>query len=129
MVLFHSATWLTDLQCGFEAGARLSPLVTLIAKLNNTVPQFQLRFPNEKRVQKPLQEVYTEFIEAHLFLIEEFTKGDPGELILPYRSEMVAFIDPMQHLMWTLQKKRRCKHVSLTQPGESRRQEVDTMSW
>lgn len=89
----------------------------------------RLQFPNEKRVQKPLQEVYSRFIDAHLFLIDEFTKRDPGELILPFRSEMVALIDLMQHLMWTLQKKRRCKYKSLKQPHESRRQEVCMMSW
>lgn len=97
MVLFHSATWLTDLQCGFKARDQLSSLVTLIVKLNNMVPHIELRFPNEKRVQKPLQEVYTQFIEAHLFVIDELAKRDLGELILPYRSEMVALIDPMQH--------------------------------
>lgn len=73
-----------------------------MAKLNNTVPsfstnvgKFSLRFPNQKRVQKPLQDVYNLFINAHFFLIDEFTKVDPGELSLPFRREMVAIIDPM----------------------------------
>lgn len=64
------------IECGFKARDQLSSLVTLIVKLNNMVPHIELRFPNEKRVQKPLQEVYTQFIEAHLFVIDELAKRD-----------------------------------------------------
>ena len=91
MALFHNnATWLTVLQCGYKAGAKLVPLVALMQNLNNTVPnfsdkvgEFHLRFPKEKRVQKPLQDVYCRFIDAYLFIINEFKKTDPSGLILP----------------------------------------------
>ncbi|MCJ1271307.1 hypothetical protein MMC22_011207 [Lobaria immixta] len=64
------------IECGFKARDQLSSLVTLIVKLNNMVPHLQSQFPNEKRVQKPLQEIYTLFIEAHLFVIDEHAKGN-----------------------------------------------------
>ena len=83
----------------------------MVPSFSNSVGQFRLPFPNEKRVQKPLQEVYRKFIDAHLRLIEGFTKRDPGELIPPFRSETVALIDLMQHPTGTLRKKRRCKKI------------------
>ncbi|SLM35921.1 Serine/threonine/dual specificity protein kinase, catalytic domain [Lasallia pustulata] len=82
------------LECGCRAGAHLTPLVTLIAEHNKKVPsfstnvgQFRLRFPNEKRVQKPLQEVYSLFIDSHLFMISHLKKRDPKSNVDPTRDE------------------------------------------
>ena len=54
--------------------------------LNKKVPifaphgrQFNLRFPSEKRVQKPLQDIYSLFIDANLFIISRLRNCDPGE--------------------------------------------------
>lgn len=72
------------IDCGCRAGAQLVPLVTLVTELNKSVPrfstergQFCLRFPNEERVQKPLQDVYSLFIDAHLFILSYLRKQGP----------------------------------------------------
>lgn len=71
------------IECGCRAGAQLTPLVILIAELNKKVPRistnvdrFTLRFPNEKRVQKPLHEVYSLFIDSYLFVISYLKKRE-----------------------------------------------------
>jgi hypothetical protein len=81
-----------------------------MAELNKSVPsfsthvgQFRLRFPNERRVQKPLQEAYSLFIDLNLFIITYFNQRDPSESILRFRSEITASVDTLQELMWTLQ--------------------------
>ncbi len=90
-------TTLTSLQRGCEAGAQLDPLVGVMAELGKIVPRFSrstgafhLRFPKDKRVQKPLQEVYSKFIESHLFIISYLKKVDPRESTLPSISEVEA---------------------------------------
>ena len=67
---------LTFLQCGYRTGAQLIPLVNLITGLNEKVPWFSidlsqsnLRFATEERIQKPLLDVYSLFIDSHLFII------------------------------------------------------------
>lgn len=89
----NSIPYMADaLQCGCRAGAHLTPLVTLIAEHNKKVPsfstnvgQFRLRFPNEKRVQKPLQEVYSLFIDSYLYIISHLKKRDPSKSVLRFR--------------------------------------------
>ena len=92
MTLWRS---LKAVQRGCRAGAELGPLVTLVADFNQKVPRFSnndgrfdLRFPNDERVQKPLQEVYSLFIDSYLFFVSylkesETCMGDPGSPRLP----------------------------------------------
>lgn len=63
--------------------------MSLIAELNKNIPRFstnggpfRLRFPNDKRVQKPLQDIYSLFIESYLFIIAFLRKRDPRKLVL-----------------------------------------------
>ena len=67
---------LTSLQRGCKAGAQLAPLVDLLTELNKKVPWFSMdpsqshfRFASEERIQKPLQDVYSLFIDSQLFII------------------------------------------------------------
>lgn len=65
-------------------------MVMLATELNKIVPSFstdprvyRLKFPTtERRVQKPLQDVYSLFIQSHLDIISYLRKKDPGEYFL-----------------------------------------------
>lgn len=83
---------LTQSQWGCRAGAQLVPLVTLLTELYKSVPRFstdkghfRLRYPNEKRVQEPLEDVYDLFISSHLFILNYLKKRDTSESILRVR--------------------------------------------
>ena len=63
-------------KCGWRAGAKLAPLVDLITGLNNEVPrplaslrQLHMGFANGGKLQKPLQDIYSLFIDSHVFII------------------------------------------------------------
>ena len=54
---------------------------------NNMVPtfstqghDFHLRFPNDKRVQKPLQDIYSLVIDTYLSIISHFKQFDRSGL-------------------------------------------------
>ena len=87
--------------------------MALIAELSNKVPRFStniggrpgLRFPNEDRVQQPLQDVYSLFISSLVFIISYLKGRDSGESILGSRFYKSAPIDPLQHTIETLPKK------------------------
>ena len=76
--------------------------MALIAAYNKKVPRlstspdhFQLWFPNENRVQEPLQDVYTLFIDSHLFIISFLRKKGSSKSILQFsRSEMISQTNP-----------------------------------
>ena len=91
-------TVLTKSKRGWRGGADLDLLTTVIAKLNKKVPSFNtkegkgVRFPKNKRVQKPLQDVYSLFINSHLFILSHLTKGQPVEHV---RSQTVPCTDAL----------------------------------
>ncbi|KAL8917142.1 MAG: hypothetical protein Q9208_008111 [Pyrenodesmia sp. 3 TL-2023] len=74
---------------GWKAGADLDRLSTLVADLNKKVPLIvtdkreTLRFPNDKRVQRPLQEIYSLFLGSHMRILSNLTREDAAPVIDP----------------------------------------------
>ena len=74
--------------------------MTLIAELNEKVPRFStkvgkfhLPFPNEKRVQEPLQEVYSLFIDSYLLIIDFLKERGDSESNPSYNPKSKARTD------------------------------------
>ena len=68
----RGVTYLTDPQNGSKHGASVAMLVKSLVELNKTVPQLGAdieRFPDDKEVQQPLQEVYTTFFDSYTELL------------------------------------------------------------
>lgn len=67
-------------QYSCKAGIQLRSLATVLNKLNTSVPPFftgdivRLPFPNEERVQKPLQDAYGIFIDSYLYILAHVKK-------------------------------------------------------
>ncbi|KAL8858525.1 MAG: hypothetical protein Q9178_005023 [Gyalolechia marmorata] len=81
----EALVWWTSfalIEGGWKAGADLDRLAALVADLNKKVPSFvnnkseTLQFPNNARVQKPLQKVYTLFIKSHFFILSHLLRKD-----------------------------------------------------
>lgn len=73
-------------QYGSKAGGLLDPLISTVAILNKKVPSFaygespyKLRYPDEPKVQKPLQQVVKLFVDAQLFIISHLRAVDKSE--------------------------------------------------
>lgn len=84
-IRFSTYYLLNTVQYGCQK-APLVPLVTVIAELNKKVPSFpfqkghlHLRFPNDKHVQKPLQDIYSLFINLYLFILSYLKSEDYRE--------------------------------------------------
>ncbi|KAL8752824.1 MAG: hypothetical protein Q9184_005613 [Pyrenodesmia sp. 2 TL-2023] len=86
----EALVWWTSfalIEGGWRAGADLDCLSTLVADLNKKVPPIvtdkgeNLRFPDDKRVQKPLQEVYSLFLDSHIFILSHLTRIDVAPVV------------------------------------------------
>lgn len=69
---------LTGPQCGCTAGVRIRGLATLLADLNRAVPKFTTDvtlFPEDKKVQKPLQEVFGIYVDSYVFIVSYFSQN------------------------------------------------------
>ena len=70
-------TLLTSLQHGCRFGAKLEHLLLMLAEVNRSVPKFGTDVGNhadEKKVRKPLQEVFNLYFKSHLFIISFFSQ-------------------------------------------------------
>ncbi|KAF7502388.1 hypothetical protein GJ744_005966 [Endocarpon pusillum] len=121
-------TSFTLIKCGFRAGVGLGALVTLTAELNKSVPsfstnagEFTLRFPNQNRVQKHLQEVYSLFIDEQLFIISYLNRKDPAPN-LNVTSEKVLG-DHLAETVRQFEKARGLYNVILSQATEDEERE------
>lgn len=64
----------------------LDDLVKLLVELNSSVPHFSVdqlaRYSYERTVQKPLQQLFEEYVGAHHFLVRYFSRDNLGKLSL-----------------------------------------------
>ena len=79
----RGVTYLTDPQNGSKHGASAAMLVKSLGELNKTVPQLGAdieRFPDDKEVQQPLQEVYTTFLDSYIELLSLLSENSYSKL-------------------------------------------------
>ncbi|MCJ1381398.1 hypothetical protein MMC17_004508 [Xylographa soralifera] len=71
---------------GCKAGAKIDGLVNLLVELNSSVPAFGSNVTthaDEPTTQSPLQDIFGEYINTHLFMISWFTKRSPLSVFDP----------------------------------------------
>ena len=65
----------------------LAELNKKVLRFSTNMDNFHLPFPNEQRVQKPLQELYSLLIDSYLFIIKFLKKRDVSESISACKPE------------------------------------------